>query len=65
MEADVKDEKDELHSADKRVEEDEDGPGKSCESSSSEKFRALQCPQNSVICDKVRMEICESNVGVI
>ena len=48
----MKDEKDELDSADKRVEEDEDGPGKSCESSSSEKFRALQCPQNSVIRDK-------------
>ena len=27
-------------------------PGKICESSSSEKFSALQCPQNSVIRDK-------------
>ena len=27
-------------------------PGKSFESSSSGKFRTLQCPQNSVICDK-------------
>ena len=26
-------------------------PGKSCESSSSGKFRVLQCPQNSVVCD--------------
>ena len=48
----MKDKKDELDSADKRVEEDEGGPGKSCKSSSSEKFRALQSPQNSAICDK-------------
>ena len=33
-------------------------PGKSFESSSSEKFRALQCPQNDVIRDNVL------NVGV-
>ena len=60
----MKDEKDELDSADKRVEEDEDGPGKSCESSSREKFRALQCPQNSVARDKGLIEICVSNVSV-
>ena len=39
-------------------------PGKSCESSSSGKFRALQCPQYSVIRDKLRIEIRVSNVGV-
>ena len=39
-------------------------PGKSCESSSSGKFRALQCPQNSVIHDKGQRETCVSNVGV-
>ena len=39
-------------------------PGKSCKLSSSGKFRILQCPQNSVICDKERRETCVSNVGV-
>ena len=39
-------------------------PGKSCELSSSGKFRALQCPSNSVIRDKGWTEICVSNGGV-
>ena len=39
-------------------------PGKSCKSSSSGKFRALQSPQNSVIRDKGEREKCALNVGV-
>ena len=39
-------------------------PGKSCESSFSRKFRALQRPQNSVIHDKGWTAICVSNNGV-
>ena len=39
-------------------------PGKSCNSSSSGKFRILQCPQNSVIRDKGQRETCVLNVGV-
>ena len=38
--------------------------GKSCISSSSVKFKALQCPQNSVICDNGWTEIDVLNVGV-
>ena len=39
-------------------------PGKSCESSSSGKFRALECPQNNVIHDNGWTKIYVSNVGV-
>ena len=38
--------------------------GKSCKSSSSGKFRCLQCPQNSVIHDKGWRDTCVLNVGV-
>ena len=41
-----------------------DRPGKSCKLSSSEKFRISQCPQNSVIRDKVQRESSVLNVGV-
>ena len=39
-------------------------PGKSCESSSSWKLRALQCPQNSGIRDNGSTKIYVLNVGV-
>ena len=39
-------------------------PGKSCKLSSSGKFRALQCPQNSVIRDNRSTKISALNVGV-
>ena len=39
-------------------------PGKSCKLSSSGKFKALQCPQNSVIDDNGWTEIYVLNVGV-
>ena len=39
-------------------------PEKSCKWSSSGKFRALQCPQNSVICDNGWTERYVLNVGV-
>ena len=39
-------------------------PGKSCKSSSSGKFIALQCPQNSMIRDNGWTEIYVLNVGV-
>ena len=38
-------------------------PGKSCESSSNGKFRALQSPQNSAICGKEWTEISVSSIG--
>ena len=41
-----------------------DRPGKSCKWSSSGKFRALQCPQNSVNCDTGWSKIYVLNVGV-
>ena len=40
-------------------------PGKSCKLSSSGKFRALQCPQNSVIRNKGRNGTCALNVVVV
>ena len=39
-------------------------PGKSCESFSNGKFIAMQCPQNSVIRDKIQRETFVSNDGV-
>ena len=40
-------------------------PGKSYKSSSSGKFRMLQCPQNSVIRDKDQIETRVLNFGVV
>ena len=39
--------------------------GKSCESSSSGKFKALQCPQNSAIRDNGWTDLFVLNVGVV
>ena len=45
---------------------DKNRPGKSCESSSSRKFRALQCPQNSASRQRMNRhtDIHVANVGV-